>query len=233
MSKKRYKKDNPAFKHGKFCTPRYCIGCRKELGWKSNSTSIRCRSCAKKGILNGMKGNTYIMSKNHKKNLSLNHADFSGKNHWNWKGGICKKIYHCKEKKCNNIIGYPTWRKGKGRCLTCSNRGIYNSRFGKTIKPNWGKYKRINMRSSWEIRFAQFLDLSGYKWQYESKTFDLEDTTYTPDFYIPQWDLYIEIKGYFSDKAKIKLKKFKKLYKKIHLIIINELKYKEIIGIKK
>ncbi len=99
-------------------------------------------------------------------------------------------------------------------------------RFGKTSHGKWGKYKGIYMRSSYETKFAQFLDLSGYKWEYESTTFDLGNSTYTPDFYISEWDLYIEIKGWWRDDAKEKYSRFKKLYPKqtIKLLMKEELK---------
>ena len=76
------------------------------------------------------------------------------------------------------------------------------------------------MRSSWEVAFAQWLDLSRYKWLYESKTFDLGNTTYTPDFYLPEFDCYIEIKGRSLDYFKKKLKLFKKLFSNINYKIL-------------
>jgi predicted nuclease of restriction endonuclease-like RecB superfamily len=88
-------------------------------------------------------------------------------------------------------------------------------------------------RSNWESTFAKFLILSRIKWRYESKTFDLGDTTYTPDFYLPELNAYIEIKGYFSEKAKEKINNFRKVYKRINLIVIDETKYMNIIGIRR
>ena len=65
------------------------------------------------------------------------------------------------------------------------------------------------MRSSYEIAYAKYLDNMNIEWQYESTTFNLGDTTYTPDFYLPDRDKYIEIKGWWREDAKIKFKKFK------------------------
>jgi len=58
------------------------------------------------------------------------------------------------------------------------------------------------------------------EWSYEAKTFDLGTTTYTPDFYLPKTDEYIEIKGYFSDNSKIKINIFKTLYPDIKFKIL-------------
>lgn len=86
--------------------------------------------------------------------------------------------------------------------------GEKNPMFGKVTHGKWGEYKGIKMRSSYEIAFAQWLELSGYKWEYESKTFDLGNTTYTPDFYLPEFDCYIEIKGWWRAKGKTKFDLF-------------------------
>ena len=101
---------------------------------------------------------------------------------------------------------------GLGRCASCAGKNKKDLLFYKVPHGNGEYYKNNWMRSSWEIVFAKFLDLSGYKWLYEPKAFDLGETTYTPDFYIPEWDLYIEIKGWWRDDAKIKFNAFKKKY---------------------
>jgi len=57
---------------------------------------------------------------------------------------------------------------------------------------------------------------------------DLGNTTYTPDFYLPEFNTYIEIKGYWRIKAKRKMKKFLKIYNYITLYIFNQEKLTEI-----
>jgi len=51
-----------------------------------------------------------------------------------------------------------------------------------------------------ERQFARLLDFYQIEWQYEPRSFDLEWDNegnvvqrFTPDFYLPQYDLYIEI----------------------------------------
>jgi hypoxanthine phosphoribosyltransferase len=51
-----------------------------------------------------------------------------------------------------------------------------------------------------ERQFAQLLDFYQIEWEYEPTSFDLEwdrhgnvVQRFTPDFYLPQYDLYIEI----------------------------------------
>ena len=76
------------------------------------------------------------------------------------------------------------------------------------------------MRSSWEIKYAKYLDKKKLEWLYESKTFDLGNTTYTPDFYLPESNRYIEIKGYWRKDAKEKFELFKKLYSKVSMKLL-------------
>ena len=57
------------------------------------------------------------------------------------------------------------------------------------------KYKGYNFRSRLEARWAVFLDSLGIKWEYEFEGFELNGTIrYLPDFYLPEEDLYLEIK---------------------------------------
>jgi len=35
-----------------------------------------------------------------------------------------------------------------------------------------------------------------------------KETTYTPDFYLPETNTFIEVKGYWRDDAKVKYDKF-------------------------
>lgn len=67
-------------------------------------------------------------------------------------------------------------------------------------------------RSEWEMFYARWLDASGFVWEYEKKTFQFQHngqlTSYTPDFYLPDFDEYVEVKGYYSDKNKAKMEAF-------------------------
>lgn len=64
---------------------------------------------------------------------------------------------------------------------------------------------RIHVRSMAEAVFAGVCLANGIEVEFEPRTFDLGVTTYTPDFYLPSLNLYVEIKGipvkYWVDKA--------------------------------
>ncbi len=98
--------------------------------------------------------------------------------------------------------------------------------FGKIMKPHFVRYEGNWFRSSWEVVYAKYLDKHYIAWTYEPRAFDLDNTTYTPDFHLPKTNTYIEIKGYKSDVFKKKFKLFKQIYPKIKIKIleINQLK---------
>lgn len=57
------------------------------------------------------------------------------------------------------------------------------------------KHNGYYFRSRLEARWAIFMDALGVKYQYEPEAFDLDDNLYyLPDFYLPELDVYIEIK---------------------------------------
>ncbi len=94
-------------------------------------------------------------------------------------------------------------------------------------KRNWGIEKNgkfIRMRSGFEVMYAMILEKENIEWQYEPKRFKLSDgLRYTPDFFLPEQDLWIDVKGRLTDKAKRKHKLFMELGYNFNLVFINEL----------
>lgn len=72
-------------------------------------------------------------------------------------------------------------------------------------------------RSRWEANIARVLDFQGRRWQYEAMTFPFDKVrrgtrSYTPDFYLPDEDLYIEVKGWWDAKSLTKKKRMAKYH---------------------
>jgi len=67
--------------------------------------------------------------------------------------------------------------------------------------------KRHSFRSDYELRVAKNLAERGVKYEYEKHKFIYypKPKTYTPDFYLPQSDIYIEAKGFFSPADRQKM----------------------------
>ena len=68
------------------------------------------------------------------------------------------------------------------------------------------------MDSTWEVACARRLDELGIKWIRDPKmklsyvTRGRRKRNYVPDFYLPEHDVYIEVKGYWTDAARHKMK---------------------------
>lgn len=86
----------------------------------------------------------------------------------------------------------------------------------------------INFYSTWEANIARTYNLIGIKWQYAPKIFDLGEHTYRPDFYLPEYDTYVEIKNYMNEYSLNRDKSFRKIFPKIKLELILKNKYLEI-----
>lgn len=74
------------------------------------------------------------------------------------------------------------------------------------MKPIETIYKGYRFRSRLEARWAVFFDACDIQYEYEPEGFDLGDGIfYLPDFYIPDWNCFIEIKPitehFFNIKA--------------------------------
>jgi hypothetical protein len=61
----------------------------------------------------------------------------------------------------------------------------------------------FKVRSSWELAYANWLDSNGISWEYEPKFKLSNGMTYSPDFRLKDGTI-IEIKGFWTEKAKLK-----------------------------
>lgn len=75
-----------------------------------------------------------------------------------------------------------------------------------------GYYQGYYCQSSWELAYVIYClehgivverNKQGFSYVWEGKTH-----TYFPDFYLPESDRYVEIKGYYNEKTKVKEAQF-------------------------
>ena len=86
-----------------------------------------------------------------------------------------------------------------------------------------------------ERQFAQLLDFYQIEWQYEPRSFDLEwdkdgnvIKRFTPDFYLPAYDLYIEITTLnqkLVTKKNRKVRRLRELYPEVNCKIFYQRDY--------
>lgn len=84
-------------------------------------------------------------------------------------------------------------------------------------------------RSSWEANIVRIFNYSNIKWKYECKRFLFNENndgicSYQPDFYLPEYDLWIEVKGWMDDKSikRIELFKCEYPFEYKKLVVIDE-----------
>lgn len=97
--------------------------------------------------------------------------------------------------------------KGRpGTPLTETHKKILSERaiargFGGTTQSRWIEYGGVKHGSSYEVAVAKDLDANNIKWKKPSR-FGYVDPfgktrTYTPDFYLPDYDVYLDPKNDF------------------------------------
>lgn len=66
-------------------------------------------------------------------------------------------------------------------------------------------YRGYRFRSRLEARWAVFFDAMGIEWQYETQGFMLPSGPYLPDFFLPRWELWFEVKGKRADDEELEM----------------------------
>lgn len=83
-------------------------------------------------------------------------------------------------------------------------------------------------RSRYESAVAEYLSLQNIDFLYEAGFFEVgKNSIYIPDFYLPENNSFIEVKGLFSGGSKTKYINLKKKYSKIRILLLSWLLHKE------
>ena len=91
-----------------------------------------------------------------------------------------------------------------------------------------------------EYEYAKILDYHGVPWMYEPHTFVLErdelgrvTEAFTPDFYLPEQDLYLEVtvmKQSLVTRKNRKLRKLRKLYPDVKIKLFYERDFERLVS---
>lgn len=65
----------------------------------------------------------------------------------------------------------------------------------------------------------------GIEWVYEPRAFDIGGHTYTPDFYLPRYEEYLEVKNFWSEYSANRDRKFRIAYPNIVLRVLLKKEY--------
>jgi hypothetical protein len=139
----------------------------------------------------------------------------------------------CANSRCKKVFLAERWIGRK----FCSNKCAMKVVGGKPTSPKAARGKAgirkdiskiIYFYSRWEANIVRLFNYLGIEWVYQPKTFDLCSQNYTPDFYLPEHNIYLEVKNFLWKYSKIRDRKFRKLYPDINLILLLKKDYLKI-----
>jgi len=99
----------------------------------------------------------------------------------------------------------------------------------------WYCYHNKKYQGTWEFMYGLLLEQQQIKFnvhedvrQFRCKYDDGKEFTYCPDFYLIDDNRYVEVKGYFSEESKNRMRLFKEQYPDIDVAVIDKYKIVEI-----
>lgn len=172
----------------------YCTFCNRECKSKVSQSqhSIRCKLNPNKilpslGMLGKKGGNQYtknpdyVMSEETRKKHICNTTALMTEN---WKNVEFKAKHKAAMQQA--VLDHP-------EAYSSSNRG----------RSKHSVYNGVEMQSSWEEEFAKWLDANDIRWNRSTESFPYVwngNRRYFPDFHLPDLGLYVEVKGYQTDR---------------------------------
>jgi hypothetical protein len=102
-----------------------------------------------------------------------------------------------------------------------------------------GQHHPVSFAHESEAEFARILDFYNIAWQYEPRTFAIEwdeegsvASSFTPDFYLPDHDLYIELttaRQPLVTKKNRKVRRLRELYSDVNVKVLYASDYQKLI----
>lgn len=108
-----------------------------------------------------------------------------------------------------------------------------NNRGGRS---KWFEVSKQKVQGTWERNIAQKLDEMNIRWEKlktNKHTFEYEMNgkikNYTPDFFLRDYNVYLEIKGYWWGQDREKMKIVLEKYSNIKFVIVEKREYEKIL----
>ncbi len=194
-------------------SPRLCLQCSTPLSYDKRRNQFCSSSC----------GATYTNARKDYSKINTGPKKGSTSNSNKMKLKKTATIKNC------IICNDPHSFNGKTCSMPCKQKYLSLRGRGKTggntdcNKPGVDSFgKKFFYDSNWEIAMAQSLDAAGVKWARPSKFILSDGRAYTPDFYIPEYDVYLDPKAkrpnYYRQSI-LKIEMFEQEYKTRCLVI--------------
>lgn len=209
--------------------------------WKGGKITFTCKACGKEGKTFPSQPKVSC----NRKCFSVIQTRDTGPSNPNWRGG--RATVNClacgKDFLAQRNAVKPTY---------CSKECFVVGEFRDMSRPRWltkfgshtkaaGKREDLGglfVRSTWEANYARYLNfLKRCKqiedWKYEVDTFQYAEIKrgsrfYTPDFRIHNLDgsfEYHEVKGYMDQRSATKIKRFRKRFPLLKLVVVGKSEY--------
>ena len=103
-------------------------------------------------------------------------------------------------------------------------------------RSKWYEVSGQKVQGTWEKNIALKLNELGITWiklktNKDTLKYEMNGKTrsYTPDFYLPEFDMYLEIKGFWWGNDKEKMKIVLETHKDKRIIVVEKLQYEQIL----
>lgn len=160
--------------------------------------------------LKSCRGQSRFMKRLWKDSKFRKNFTFKNKGKLPWNKGLTKESDERVNRQAIKLFGhYPNKGSGRGKC---------------------GFRRDINMyvRSTWEANVVRVFRFLAIPFLYENKRFNLKDDTWLIDFYLPDHNLWVEVKGYVESGFRKKVEKFKRLHPEERLLVLDVVGYKKL-----
>lgn len=139
----------------------------------------------------------------------------------------------CAHPTCGKTFLHEQYREQRFCSVTCSMKIIGSKPTSpKASRGKAGIRKDISnsiyFYSRWEANIARLYNYLGTAWVYAPSSFDIGGQMYTPDFYLPVSDTYLEIKNFWGEYSRIRDMKFRRIYPNLRLNVILKEEYLEL-----
>ena len=171
------------------------------------------------------------------KNIQYNPATLENGKHISWNKGLSKET---DERILHNSIAVSLATKGRpGREHTDESKrkiSLARSANNKGGRCKWFEVASQKVQGTWEQNVALKFEELGIQWlklKTNQHTFEYEMDnkirSYTPDFYLPDYNVYLELKGRWWGRDKEKMDLVLEKYKDKKIVVIEKDNYEKLL----
>lgn len=232
-----------------------CLSCNKKIVKnirKGNKFSRRNKFCNDECKSLYVKGGSYRKCSNKKYNWSDIQVFYDSGASWREiqeKFGVCKQSIR-KAKKRGDLVTSRSISDGMKKCIERGRRKNFKhtDEFKKALsieqsiknrggKCKWFEVSGKRVQGTWEKKMAEYFDIHTIEWIKPKKNSDIWEykhggkiKRYTPDFFLPEYNLFLEIKGYWWGNDKEKMKLVLEQHQDKRIVIIEKKEYNELLN---